>query len=390
MAAVGMDRRAPALLVGSAAALALALVPAAADAVPTPVRAGPGSPAITRWITLDLQQIAAHRVNPPRAARGLALVSVAMYRAVRRAPRREQAAAIAGAASSVLVYLCPDQAAPVRRLAERAAHRRTRGLAVGRRIGARVVRRALRDGSGNAWHGEVPTGPEFWAPTPPAYQPMPLEPLAGTWRPWNMRSALALRPAPPPRPESEQFGADLLEVYRVSRSLTDEQKRIAAFWADGPGTATPPGHWNQIAVGLVTSHHLPAASAAEIFAALNTAQGDAFICAWDAKYAYWSVRPVTAIRRELDPNWSPYLVTPPFPSYVSGHATTSGAASEVLAGFFPGEAGRLRAWAREAALSRLYAGIHFRTDNRAGLVLGRKVAVAALAAARSGALWLRP
>jgi membrane-associated phospholipid phosphatase len=80
---------------------------------------------------------------------------------------------------------------------------------------------------------------------------------------------------------------------------------------------------------------------------------------------------VTAIRRELDPAFLSYIATPPFPSYVSGHSTTSGAASTFLAARFPDAA--LRAWADEAAVSRLYGGIHFRSDNEAGLVLGRKV-----------------
>jgi membrane-associated phospholipid phosphatase len=167
-------------------------------------------------------------------------------------------------------------------------------------------------------------------------------------------------------------------VLAVSRALTPEQRRIAELWADGAGTDTPPGHWNRIALELIRGARLPAKRAARVLAQLNTAQADAFVAAWDAKFAYWSERPVTAIRRELDPAWLPLLATPPFPSYVSGHATTSGAASEVLAAAFPREAVRLRALAEEAALSRLYAGIHFRSDNEAGLALGRQVAAAAL------------
>ena len=94
---------------------------------------------------------------------------------------------------------------------------------------------------------------------------------------------------------------------------------------------------------------------------------------WDAKYAYWSLRPVSAIQRLVAPDWLPYLTTPPFPSYVSGHATTSGAASTVLSSYFPSRAGDLAALAEEAARSRLYGGIHFRTDNEVGLALGRQV-----------------
>ena len=87
---------------------------------------------------------------------------------------------------------------------------------------------------------------------------------------------------------------------------------------------------------------------------------------------------MTAIQREIDPAWLPLITTPPFPTYVSGHSTTSGAASEVLARFFPTEASQLRAAGEEAALSRLYGGIHFRADNEAGLELGRKIARTAI------------
>ena len=82
---------------------------------------------------------------------------------------------------------------------------------------------------------------------------------------------------------------------------------------------------------------------------------------------------MTAIRREFDPNFLSYIVTPPFPSYVSGHSTTSAAAAESLSAFFPRARRQLRAWAEEAALSRLYGGIHFRSDNEVGLALGKKV-----------------
>jgi membrane-associated phospholipid phosphatase len=121
---------------------------------------------------------------------------------------------------------------------------------------------------------------------------------------------------------------------------------------------------------------------ARLLAVLNTAQADAFIACWDAKFTYWTERPVTAIRREIEsePPWLSYIPTPPFPSYVSGHSTTSAAASEVLAAFFPAAAAQLRAWAQEAALSRLYGGIHFRSDNETGLELGRQVAAVALTA----------
>ena len=188
---------------------------------------------------------------------------------------------------------------------------------------------------------------------------------------------LLFRLAVPPRPAaafgSRRYAREVREVYEVSRALTDEQRRIADFWADGPGTVTPPGHWNQIALDLIRRHRLSEPAAARVLAGLNTAQADAFIACWDAKYTYRSERPVTAIRRELDPTWLPYIGTPPFPSYVSGHSTTSAAAAELLSAFFPRDRRQLRAWADEAAVSRLYGGIHLRSDNDAGLALGKKV-----------------
>ena len=349
--------------------------------------ARPPSPdrAVGGWVEVALDEIAAHRVDPPHASRTLATLSVAMQRAVARAtPAASADAAVDGAASTVLAYFFPEDIGRFHGLANRAEHSAAsasagRGFAIGRRSGEELVARAESDGADVSFTGAAPVGPEFWVPTPPGFVP-PLLPRWGAVLPWNVRDPVALRPPPPPRPGEPAFEAEVREVYNVSRTLTSEQRAIALSWADGPGTFTPPGHWNAIALGLVRADRLDTAQAALVFAVLNTAQADAFICVWDAKYAYWSLRPVTAIRREIDPSWSPLITTPPFPSYISGHSGTSGAAATVLSAFFPAEAAQLRAWADEAALSRLYGGIHFRTDNEVGLALGRSAGEAALAA----------
>ena len=355
----------------SAAVLAAALLLVAPQ---SGARDRAASPAATRWIDIELAEIASHRTNPPRAARGLAITSVAMRDAT-RLPRAQRRAAVAGAASTVLAYLYPDRAAFFEELAER--ERPRIGVVRGRLIGKRAVARARRDGSDAVFQGPIPQGPGLWVPTPPAFLP-PLEPLVGTWRPWNISSGSRFRPGPPPAFGSRRYAREVREVYDVSLALTEEQKRIADFWADGPGTVTPPGHWNQIAIDLIRRHRLSESAAARVLAGLNTAQADAFIACWDAKYTYWSERPVTAIRREFDPNFLSYIVTPPFPSYVSGHSTTSAAAAESLSAFFPRARRQLRAWAEEAAVSRLYGGIHFRSDNEVGLALGKKVGRAAV------------
>ena len=174
---------------------------------------------------------------------------------------------------------------------------------------------------------------------------------------------------------------------------------IALFWADGAGTETPPGHWNSIAQRVGTSVGNTMEQNARVFALLNIAMADAAICAWDAKFTYDFWRPVTAIRNgdtdgnaatAGDPTWSSFIVTPPFPDYVSGHSTFSGAASRVLAMFYgtdniafttgsdflPGVARHFTSFsaaAGEAAVSRLYGGIHFRSANEDGLAAGVEI-----------------
>jgi membrane-associated phospholipid phosphatase len=364
--------------------LALLVLAAGLCAPSAQARQLPDRP-VGRWIGAALDEIAAHRVDPPHASRLLATLSVAMQRAVARSrPEASTDAAVDGAASTVLAYFFGDDAGRFHGLAERAGHAPSdssagRGFALGRRAGEELVARAEGDGADAPFTGTIPIGPEYWVPTPPGFLP-PLLPTWGQVRPWNIQDPSALRPAAPPRPGDPAFEAELREVYNVSQTLTPEQRAIALFWADGPGTFTPPGHWNAIGLELVRMHGLDTAAAARVFAALNTAEADAFICIWDAKYAYWSLRPVTAIRREIDPAWNPLITTPPFPSYVSGHSGASGAAAVVLSAFFPAEAGELHAWAEQAAASRLYGGIHFRSDNEVGLALGTSVGHAALAA----------
>ena len=250
-----------------------------------------------------------------------------------RCPEGHEDAAVAGAASTVLSLPVPRSGSRVRR-ARAAVSVPRRRSSVGAGSASASSRGDATDGSDAVYQGTIPVGPGLWVPTPPGFLPAAratrrdvadVEPESGS----------QFRPGPPPAFGSAAYAAETREVYDVSQTLTDEQKRIADFWADGAGTVTPPGHWNQIALDLIRAQRLSDGDAAEVLAALNTAQADAFIACWDAKYTYWSERPVTAIRRELDPTWSSYIATPPFPSYVSGHSTTSGAASEVLAALLP-------------------------------------------------------
>jgi hypothetical protein len=356
---------APAFRIAACVALLALALPGSALARPREQSAP-----VAGWVDLTLTETSAHGLNPPRASRALALVSVAMDRGSARGPQ-----ALHGAAAEVLAYLFPDRAAA---FGARAADLTGSAaqLRLGRAIGAAVVERGRTDNSDAAYTGTRLSGVGFW--TEPPGVPGPLEPATGRWRPWNIPNGSAYRPPPPPGPGDPGYADQVEEVHETSLALTPEQRDIALFWADGAGTETPSGHWNRIALDLVEEARLSQRESARLFALLNTAQADAFIACWDAKFAYWSERPIQAIRRTIDAGWTPLIATPPFPSYPSGHSTTSGAASTVLGTIFPRRARELAAMAGDAAISRLYGGIHFTFDNDAGLKLGRRVGGAAL------------
>jgi hypothetical protein len=358
------------MVLGVRAAVCCLLLASLAAPAAAPAKS-PGAGPVEGWVDVTLKEISGHGVNPPRASRALALVSVAMDRGTARAPQ-----GVHGAAAEALAYLFPDRAAAFGRRAADLT-RSAAQLRLGRAIGAQVVERGRADNSDAAYTGTRLVGIGHW--TEPPGVPRPLEPAAGQWRPWNIPAGSAFRPPAPPGPGDPGYADHVAEVYETSQTLTPAQRDIALFWADGAGTETPPGHWNRIALDLVEDARLPQKKVARVFALLNTAQADAFIACWDAKFVHWSERPVQAIRRTLDPGWSPLIPTPPFPSYVSGHSSTSGAASTVLAASFPRHSRELAALADEAAISRLYGGIHFTFDNEDGLALGQRVGRAALA-----------
>jgi PAP2 superfamily protein len=231
-----------------------------------------------------------------------------------------------------------------------------------------------------------PTGPGLWVPTPPAFVAAPLEPYWGTLRPFFLGP---VSEADSPRPDP--YKKEARAVYDVSRNLTEEQKAIAYFWADGPGaTGTPAGHWVLIACQMVTQLGLAMDRAVELFVKLNVAMGDAFISCWRVKYIHNLLRPVTAIRQLIDPVWLPLLTTPPFPEYTSGHSVCSGAAGHVMTtllgtfaftdtthgtAFPPRTFASFNAAALEAADSRFYGGIHYpmaiTRGNDQGTLIGR-------------------
>jgi hypothetical protein len=239
------------------------------------------------------------------------------------------------------------------------------------------------------------TRPQDWVPTSLIrLQQAPLLPDWGRNRPFVLPDTASFDAPPPPAYDEtpgSAFHSFALEVAETGRALTDEQKLIARFWSDDAMlTFTPAGHWISIVLQIADRDALPVETIAATLAKLGAAQADAFISCWSTKFKYTLLRPVTYIKRVIDKTWEPLLITPPFPEYTSGHSCQSGAAAAVLtatlgAGFAFDDATQVdeglpvrsfasfEAAAEEAAMSRLYGGIHFRFGNEAGLAQGRTV-----------------
>lgn len=186
---------------------------------------------------------------------------------------------------------------------------------------------------------------------------------------WSMTTAQrdSLRPGPPPPVGSAQFIKELNEVRSYDRTKNSNEWKIALYWSDGVGTYTPAGHWNEIAAKHVANLQLSEVKIAQVFAVMNIAMADAGICCWDTKAYYYSARP-----SQYDPAIKT-IGLPNFPSYTSGHSTFSGAAATVLGHIFPQDKSRFDAMASEASVSRIYGGIHFRSDCEVGLRCGKVI-----------------
>lgn len=252
------------------------------------------------------------------------------------------------------------------------------GDSLGRAVAAKFLARAKTDGMSKA-QAPKPISDSltnaaktrwgwFWYNLELPQRPVGLTPLFGQVKMWCVPNVELVRPVPPPAPGTIEFEKDAKELRDIAKNLTKEQRKIANFWADGLNTYTPPGHWNRLASEFIVKYQQNPLRAARTFAYLNMAEMDAGIACWDAKYYYHYPRPSQAI-----PGFKTILGIPNFPSYTSGHSTFSAAAATVLSHIFPNESTRCEAWAREAAESRIYAGIHYRFDAEVGLTQGRAV-----------------
>lgn len=243
--------------------------------------------------------------------------------------------------------------------------------------------------------------PGIWRPTPPLLQPA-LLPKWGIIKLWSnfLKINETLNSVYPPQFNSEVAKKEILHIYNIggtdSRYRTKEESDIAKFWMGSPGTATPPGQWIIIATERLKSTNISFINAAKVMLALTQALSDAGCLAWKIKYNFNTWRPVSAIQFYFKDNvWKPYINTPPFPGYISGHSTFSSAAATILSVMLPLANSKLVVTsedlpnqkrifnsymdaAKEAGMSRLFGGIHVQADNVDGLKIGKKIACANL------------
>jgi membrane-associated phospholipid phosphatase len=284
-------------------------------------------------------------------------------------------AATAFAAADVLAYFNPNEADSFSAMAEEAARSRLyagvefqsdydAGMALGHRVAENVIAMAKADGSAVPWTGSVPTGKCMWTGTNPGNVAMP------GWKPMLLASVSEFRPAPPPACDSAEGKAEMALVSNFPRALTTANfpTNAKAFFWQSPAGLFP---WAYTYLNRWIFEDGLAANpprAARAYALLGVASYDAFLASQDGKFTYWYLRPA-----QLDTSLTPLFPAPNFPSYPSNHATLSGARGELLAYLFPAHADEIRAVAKEAADSRVWAGIHYQMDLDAGKQLGSNV-----------------
>jgi len=357
--------------------------------------------------------------NPPYAARAYAYVSAAQYDALvtayhfknlyNRAPVYANDAAItplipkstlpsypsedavvAGATVEMLKFLFPTEVTYIeQRASEEMQYRIMAGanvrgeLTAGQTLGSAVadvfVTRGKADRAGKAI-GSAPEwlslqtnatsrGDQYWTSLELPARP-PMLPLFGKVLPFlfDTLTVVALRPGPPNLAGSAAFKAEEAEVLSYSKNPTRDHQAQVEFWADGVGTYTPPGHWNAIAETEFVQQNYSEVRWARNYALLNIAEMDAAVCCWDTKYFYFNERPTQA-----NPQIKTLTGIPNFPSYTSGHSNFSAAAAAVLTYLLPDRGTKFTDLAQQAAMSRLYGAIHYRSDCEVGLVTGAKI-----------------
>jgi hypothetical protein len=282
-----------------------------------------------------------------------------------------------------------------------------RSVAYGELVAKHVLDHASKDNYKQirGFRYTVTNEPGTWVPTPPAYADA-CEPMWNTIRTFALDSARHFR-CPPPAAyslnEKSEFMKLVKEVYEIGKNLTEEQKTTAYFWDDNAFVTnivghvtfankkmTPPGHWMAIIRNVSRDRKLSMIEALEAHVLGASAIYDGFISVWDEKYSSVRIRPETVINNHLDPDWRPYLETPAFPEYVSGHSGISAACGRVLTHLMGNNVAFTDSteykyghgvksfksfeeayW--DCSISRVYGGIHYRDGVEEGTRLGEKI-----------------
>ena len=282
-----------------------------------------------------------------------------------------------------------------------------RSMAYGESIAKHVLDYAAKDNykQTRGFKHTVTNADGTWVPTPPAYMDA-AEPQWNKIRCWAMDTCSQFMPPRPPAysiSKGSPYQKELQEVYEIGKRTDKQQQDIAYFWDDNAFVMnvaghvsyaskkmTPGGHWLAIAQAVARQKKMKLMPTVEAYALTSFALTDGFISCWDEKYRSNTVRPETVINKSIDPQWTPFLQTPPFPEYPSGHSVISTAAATVLTNlmgdniaftdsteFKYGHGVRsfksFREAADQASISRLYGGIHYRSALTNGQVEGQKV-----------------
>jgi membrane-associated phospholipid phosphatase len=282
--------------------------------------------------------------------------------------------AVAGTvAASVLALLFPQRAEVFAAMADEEARLRLASgaaypsdVAAGQQLGRQVANAALerykRDQSDAPWNGSVPAGPGLWNGT------NPVMPQAATWKPWVLTSPNEFRPPAPYAYDTPERAAQLTLVRDFKR--TPKSNADANFWEFAVGGSRNFQYWNGHLGRLLLENGLATnpVRTARAYALFQAGFYDVGVACWDAKYAYWAIRP-----SQLDPKLVTVFAVPNHPSYPAAHACYSMASALMLGDMFPADAAPLVALGEQSGNSRVWAGIHYPEDVAAGQELARKV-----------------
>jgi len=350
------------------------------------------STAAERWMALTRTIVGRREFGSPLGtSRTFALVAVAQYNAAVAAgtapkvggKQPSEAAAVSRASARVLGVLYPVEVDVIAaQLASDTEYFATfpsqqgadysAGGSIGESNGSAVLARGAVDLTNLVWTGTVPTGAGRWVNSPPPAQPV--APRWGEARGWLLSSGDQFRPAPPPVYNSAEFLTALAEVKNATVARTPAQLAIAQFWQGGSGPGGVMGHLTEVVAGLTKAAMMNERRTARVYAQMHMAFMDATIGCWDAKYAYWYIRP-----HQADPTITTPVGRPNFPAYPSAHSCSTAAGATVVAGLFSAAKPEMDAMIAEAGVARIYAGLHYLFDITAGQELGVKVGALALA-----------